>query len=421
MLNKKKFYILLLVKHLAIVGSGISGLSSAYILSQKYKISLFEAASKLGGHTNTVTLKNGMAIDTGFIVFNEKNYPNFCKFIQKLNVDSIESNMSFAYFNESSNYHYSSDFPYGIFSTKRNLFSPSFYRFLYEITRFNRLGTEASTSLNSDITIHEFLVQNGFSKKLINEYVIPMGAAIWSTSQKDTYEFPAKTFLSFWNNHHLLQLFNRPKWRTIKGGSDTYIRAVIDQINLNYVTNHPIQRIERNKNHVILYGPNGAERFDGVVIATHADQALTMLATPSEQEQTLLGQWGYSQNQTILHQSKSLVPKNRSGWASWIYTRHNDDRMTATYWMNRLQGLSSQADYFVTLNSQQSIPKNEVLYETNYEHPMMTKASIATQTDLDSLNGYLNTYFCGSYFGNGFHEDGISAAVNVGKHLECQF
>ena len=409
------------MKHLAIIGSGISGISSAYILSQKYKISLFEAAPKLGGHTNTIKLENGLAIDTGFIVFNKKNYPNFCKFIQQLNVDSIESNMSFAYFDALSKYHYASDFPKGIFSSKKNLLRPSFYRFLYEITRFNRLGTEASFTLNSDITIHEFLTQNGFSKKLINEYVIPMGAAIWSTSQKDTYKFPAKTFLSFWNNHHLLQIFNRPKWRTIKGGSDTYIKAVIEKTKLNYYLNHPINKIERTNTGATIYGPKGSEKFDGVVIATHADQALKMLAKPSSKEKLLLGKWQYSQNQTILHQSKSIVPKKRSGWASWIYTRHNDEQMTATYWMNRLQALTTKDDYFVTLNAQKEISNDEIIYQTNYEHPMMTKASIATQKDLDSLNGYLNTYFCGSYFGNGFHEDGIRSAVNVGKHLKCPF
>ncbi len=409
------------MKKIAIVGSGISGLSAAYILNKKYNVTLFESGDRLGGHTNTVTLDNGLSIDTGFIVFNSINYPYFCKFIKELDVKTIESNMSFAYFNSESSYHYSSDFPKGLFSTRKNIFSPSFYYFLYEIIRFNRLGKQYNDLVESDITISEFLTRHGFSNKFINEYVIPMGAAIWSTSQSDTHHFPAKTFLSFWNNHHLLQLFNRPKWRTIEGGSKNYINAVVKKINLNYHLNHPIKRIDRSEHKITLHGANSSHVFDGVVIATHADQALKMLAAPSQQEQALLGQWQYSTNKTDLHQSSSIVPKQRDGWASWIYTRFNDDEMTASYWMNRLQALHTSIDYFVTLNAQQRIPAEDIHYSTVYEHPMMTKDSIATQSSLHSLNGYMNTYFCGSYFGNGFHEDGIHSAVQVGKVLGCPF
>jgi predicted NAD/FAD-binding protein len=406
------------MKHFAIIGSGISGLSAATILHKKFDITLFEANSKLGGHTNTITTPNGIPIDTGFIVYNPLNYPNFCKFLDILGVESIESNMSFSYYNPHKNEGYSSDFPWGLFSTKKHWVSPGFYKFIYDIHRFNTIAKQSIRTIDSQQTIYEFLTAHGFSQRLIHEYVIPMGAAIWSTSQSNTLNFPAQAFLSFWNNHCLLQLLNRPIWRTIKGGAQSYIDAVVKTTQLRYVLNHPIQTITRNSDGVILKGPSGTMHFDGVVIATHADQALKMLSDPTPQESQYLGSWRYSSNLTTLHSSTQGLPKNRSAWASWIYKRENDDTMTATYWMNRLQSLPGDTDYFVTLN--QSIPEH-VIYKTQYEHPLMTTTSIQTQPYLKQLNGIKNTYYSGSYFGNGFHEDGISASVDIGKQLGCPF
>ena len=408
------------MKKLAIVGSGISGLSAAYLLNQKFDITMYEANSTLGGHTNTVLTPENVAVDTGFIVFNEKNFPNFCNFIDQLGVESIESDMSFAYFDRLKNRGYSSDFPSGLFSTRGHLLSPSFYHFLYQITRFNKIAKAEIRNMDHTMTILDFLKKHGFSQRLIDEYVIPMGAAIWSTSQNDTYQFPAKSFISFWENHCLLQILDRPKWRTIAGGSKKYIDALIKKINLNYFVNHPIYNIKRESNNVILYGPNGAQdMYDGVVIATHADQALNMIESPTQLEQSTLGKWQYSKNHTTLHTSTKGLPANQSGWASWIYTRENDNTMSATYWMNRLQSLPSNTHHFVTLNPTHDIPKKNQLYTTLNEHPMMTQPAISTQRDLPKLNGINNTYFCGSYFGHGFHEDGISAAVEVGKALGC--
>lgn len=408
------------MKKLAIVGSGISGLSAAYLLSQKFDITMYEANQTLGGHTNTVLTPENVPVDTGFIVFNKKNYPNFCTFIDQLGVESIESDMSFAYFDRLKNRGYSSDFPRGIFSSKKNLFSPSFYYFLYQITQFNKTAKASIHQIDERITIMDFLKDNGFSQRLIDEYVIPMGAAIWSTSQNDTYQFPAKSFISFWENHCLLQILDRPKWRTIKGKAEQYINALIKKINLNYYVNHPIHNIKRELNTVILYGPNGTqETYDGVVIATHADQALRMIESPTQLEQRILKKWKYSKNQTVLHTSTTGLPAKQSGWASWIYTRENDNTMSATYWMNRLQSLPTNTQHFVTLNPTLEIPKNNQLYSTLNEHPMMTQAAVDTQKDLPKLNGINNTYFCGSYFGHGFHEDGIASAIDVGKALGC--
>ena len=265
-------------------------MSAAYILHKSHKITLFESNSTLGGHTNTINTDNGLSIDTGFIVYNEKNYPNFCKFIDKLDVASIESNMSFAYHDSRSNCGYSSDFPSGLFSTKKNIVSPSFYKFLYEIHRFNTISKKEYSHIPTNLTIYDYLCSHGFSQRLIHEYVIPMGAAIWSTCQKDTLHFPAKTFLSFWDNHCLLQFLNRPKWRTIQGGAQKYIDAVINTTKLNYFTNHPIKKIDRHSNHVTLYGEtSGPMEFDLVVIATHADQALRMLSAPHLMNHNSLG------------------------------------------------------------------------------------------------------------------------------------
>ena len=406
---------------IAIIGSGISGLGCAYILRNSYDVTLFEANPTLGGHTNTITTNTGLNVDTGFIVFNEKNYPNFCKLIDQLEVESIASNMSFGYFDQPQNYYYSSDFPAGLFSKKKNILSLSFYKFIFDIFRFNKIGRSELKKELIEKTIREYLDHYKFNSKFINEYVLPMGAAIWSTSHNDTEGFPAKSFLDFWNNHCLLQVFDRPKWHTIKNGSKSYIEAIIKKTNLKYFTNHPISKVTRHENGVVLYGPNGPSEYDAVIIATHADQALSMLDSPSNDEEELLGKWRYSMNPTVLHSDSCVMPPNKSAWSSWMYSRKNDNVMTSSYYMNRLQSLSGNRNYFVTLNPYQSINESTIIYKTNYEHPMMTKSSMGTQQDLSRLQGKQNTYYCGSYFGYGFHEDGFTSAINVGEYLNCQF
>ncbi len=329
--------------------------------------------------------------------------------------------MSFAYFDQRTNYCYSSDFPAGIFSTRSNLYSFQFYHFLYSIFRFNFIAKKELNNLPSDQTIYEFLIKNNFNEKFINEYVLPMGAAIWSTSHDDIKTFPVKLFVTFWNNHCLLQVFNRPQWRTIKGGSYSYINALIKKINLKYFLNQSVKRIKRHDSSVSIYTQDsGPLEFDAVVLATHADQALRMLELPNQQELNLLGKWSYSKNKTILHTCPSIAPKDRNAWASWIYTRNKSTFMTASYYMNRLQGLTTPIDYFVSLNSTHPIEPNKIEYQTYYEHPIINQQSVDTQPQLNQLNGQQNTFFCGSYFGNGFHEDGIRSAVQLGSQLGCQ-
>ena len=407
-------------KKVAIIGSGISGLSSAFILDKKYDITVFEANDRLGGHSNTVKTKSNDYIDTGFIVFNERNYPNFCKFLNQLNVKSVESDMSFAYFDQQRNYFYSSDFPKGLFSYSPNILSASFYGFIYNILRFNKQALADLNSLDENQSLHDYLIINGFNQKFIAEYVLPMGAAIWSTSYNDIKSFPVKRFISFWKNHCLLQVLNRPKWRTVKGGSREYIKALQNQINLKYELNAKVTRINRYDDHVDIVGAWGNKTFDFVVIATHADQALKILQNPTKNEERLLKEWTYSKNKTLLHTDQSVAPKKETAWASWIYTKSNNNLMTASYYMNRLQNIKSPENYFVSLNYPNKINLSNIEYEAMYEHPVMNIKSMATQSSLQELNKD-RTFFCGSYFGNGFHEDGIASAVKVGEKLDCRF
>ncbi len=408
-------------KNIAIVGSGISGLSAAYLLSRRHTVTLFESSDRLGGHANTVSTPCGQHIDTGFVVFNKKNYPYFCKLLNELNVPIVESDMSFAYVDPIQNHYYSSDIPWGIFSKKSTLFSPSFYKFIFSIASFNKESLRDLPKLSDKESLNDYLQRKAYSPRLIREYVLPMGAAIWSTSEKNIGQFPAKTFFNFWNHHCLLQTTNRPKWATIKNGSQTYINALINAISITVYCNQAIRRIHRHPTHVTVESYHGRYDFDCVVIATHADQALRLLDSPTPMEKILLSPWVYTNNQIILHSDCRVAPPAKSAWASWIYTRTCNTVMQASYFMNRLQKLKTPTPFFVTLNSQLPIHSEKIIYTTRYEHPMMTQSSVETQTNLHELNGVKNTYFCGSYFGNGFHEDGIRSAVMVANQLGCPF
>ena len=295
--------------------------------------------------------------------------------------------------------------------------SPNFYRFLAEILWFNRQSKRAMPQLTSDVTIIDFLDQLGVSKKFVNEYVLPMGAAIWSTSLTDTQDFPAQSFLRFWDNHGLLQLIGGPQWFTIKNGSESYIKAILKKQRFQYFCNANVQSVHRHDSGATIRGENIAPfDCDIVIIATHADQAYRILEQPTSTESKLLGQWSYSKNHNVLHQSDSFLPTQSKYWASWMYHNDSSDQMVATYYMNRLQQIPKDQHYFVTLNSN-SIPQSDQLYSNIVEHPMMTTNSMNTQSKLSNLQGQNHTYFCGSYFGYGFHEDAHVAGLNVAKNI----
>jgi uncharacterized protein len=413
------------IKKIAIVGSGIAGLGAAYILSQKYEVDIFEANPKLGGHTNTITTPDGTAIDTGFIVFNTINYPNFCKLLQKLNVASAASNMSFGYHQPLTNNYYASDVPSGLFYTKRNLVSPKFYRMIADIIKFNRIGRTQAHTIPPSLSMGDFLTQHRFSLALIHDYVLPMGAAIWSASVSDMQQFPAKAFLSFWNNHHLLQIRNRPQWQTISGGAQTYIDAITQHATFKTSLSTPVYAIDRHPDNVTIHTHNNSHTFDAVVLATHADQAFKMLSHPSKTETELLGSWSYSKNNATLHTDTSIAPKRRNAWASWMVHKLDHNHATS-YYMNRLQPLATTTPWLVSIEADSAtntlaIDNKKTCFKTVYEHPIMNASAMNTQSKLSSLQGQQRTFFCGSYFGYGFHEDAFASAVLVGKELGCDF
>jgi predicted NAD/FAD-binding protein len=409
-------------RKIAIVGTGISGILSGYLLQQKYHVTLFEKNNRLGGHANTV-LADNIPIDTGFIVYNTLNYPHFCQFIKKLGVASIESDMSFGYFNPSQHFWYASDFPWGVFSQKKHLLSPKFICFLKEIQRFNqRVLADLDTHIMRDISLNEYVLKCGFSSFFCEAYLYPMAAAIWSCPIETIHQYPAETFFSFWRNHRLLTIRNRPKWQTIRGGSTSYIAAFKSQFSGDILTSTPIQTIIRRENSVTLVdNSNRHHVFDAVVIATHADEALALLESPTHDETHLLSKWQYSYNHVTLHTDTKVMPPKRDAWASWLVKASpHSSALTMTYYMNRLQQLPSTTDYFTSLNLAEEIDTSRIIKSIPYRHPIYTASSVATQSKLHILNGIHNTYYCGSYFGNGFHEDGAKSAVALAKELGCQ-
>ena len=404
-------------RKIAVIGAGVAGLTAAYYLSKKHHVTLFEKNHYCGGHANTVSNANdgNLAVDTGFIVFNETNYPNFLNLIRELGVKYSDSDMSFSYSSQQPFFMYSSDFPKGLFGLKRHLISPKFYLLIKEILRFNRqTNTVLSQENLNGHSLQDYLAEYKFSQDLIDYYVIPMGAAIWSASFNETLAMPAKNFLNFWKNHGLLQI-KKPKWLTISGGSRQYVNAIKKQFSGQILQNIPISSIKRSSEGVNLYCEAEEPRhFDDVVIATHADEAYQLLADPSVEEKKLLSVWTYSKNHTVFHHDESHMPSRKKCWASWNYLKSTkEDAVSVTYYMNRLQNLNTTKNYFVTLNPTSAVKESHIIKKLLYEHPCFTKESIATQSMLPSLNGKNRTYFCGSYFGNGFHEDAVSAAINV--------
>jgi predicted NAD/FAD-binding protein len=415
-------------KKVAIIGGGVAGLVSAYLLSKVHDITLFEANDYIGGHTNTITIDNGpdkgLAVDTGFIVCTTQNYPNFCKLLSQLNVPLQDSDMSFSYHQHYPNpFYYSSDFPKGIFAQYRHIVSPYYWRFLADIFAFNK---QAIDDLNhhkiGQLSLVDYLQQYRYSQDFLNYYILPMGAAIWSASFEEIKQFPAQTFIQFWANHGLLQVSGRPRWKTVKGGSRTYVTAILNTLQGRYHTSCPITSVHRTEQGICITDfQSQSHHFDAVVIATHADQAYRLLADPSTQETALLSPWKYSKNDTYLHTDTALMPPSKKIWASWNYLNNSTDKnqppIFLSYYMNRLQNLTTSTDYFVTLNPPFPVNLQKIIKKFVYTHPIYSFDSLNTQAHLPTLNGVQNTYFCGSYFGYGFHEDAVKSAVAVATQL----
>ena len=414
---------------IAVIGGGVAGIVAAHLLQNDHQVTLFEQHDYLGGHTHTVTIEEGpdagTGVDTGFIVFNEATYPLFIAFLDQLGVASRATEMSFGFHCRETGFTYAGNNLNGVFSQRANLVSPRFWRFLLEIGRFCRQA-EADLAGDADLgTLADYLARHRFQPFMADHYLAPMAAAIWSTPAGRVTAFPARSFLRFFKNHGLLDLRHRPRWRTVSGGSHSYVRAFRDRFRGAIRLDSPVQQVRRADDGVELaFADRSAERFDAVVVAAHADQALRLLADPSADESRLLGAWRYELNTTVLHTDTSVLPPAERAWACWNFRRERGDQgerpVYVTYSMNLLQGLTTRRHYLVTLNRPGGYDEGQVLARMDYHHPLYTDASMATQAALPSLNGVRRTWFCGSYFGYGFHEDAVRSAHQAVPHLQAE-
>ena len=405
---------------IAIIGSGISGLTAAYLLNRQHDISVFEASSWVGGHTHTVDVQvdgRHYAIDTGFIVFNDWTYPNFIELLKQLDVGYQPTEMSFSVCDPVSGVEYNGNTLNSLFAQRRNLLSPAFWGMLRDILRFNREAVDdlQQQRVASDLSLGDYLEQRGYGQRFIQQYIVPMGAAIWSMSLADMLNFPLQFFLRFFKNHGLLSVTDRPQWQVIKGGSSSYVAPLSASFAERIRLNCAVQRVERDASGVTVHSAVGSERFDKVVFACHSDQALKMLAEPSTAEQEILGALPYADNDVVLHTDTRLLPKRPLAWASWNYRLGGPTNQPAalTYNMNILQGLQSDTTFCVSLNQTVAIDPSTILARYTYAHPQYSLAGVAAQARWQELLGANHSYFCGAYWANGFHEDGVVSGLRV--------
>ncbi|MFM5918563.1 MAG: NAD(P)/FAD-dependent oxidoreductase [Novosphingobium sp.] len=403
--------------NIAVIGSGISGLSAAWLLGKRHRVTLFEADRRIGGHSHTVDA-GGVEVDTGFIVFNRQTYPNLTALLAHLGLESQETEMSFAVSLGSGRQEYSGSGLKGLFAQKRNVLRPRFWKMLGELLRFYREAPHDLAELR-DENLEEYLDRRGYGKAFRMDHLYPMAAAIWSSPAADMRDYPAASFIKFCRNHNLLSTGKRPPWHTVAGGSRSYVEALLADFSGTVRTGSPVSAVHRGPVGVRVETAGGAELFDHVVIAAHADQALDMLADPDAAEQDLLGKFRYSRNETVLHSDPALMPRRRKVWSAWNFMAGRDPSAppAVTYWMNRLQHLETGVPMLVTLNPQVAPDPALVHWQGTYHHPIMDSAAVNAQRDLWSLQGRRNTWFCGAWFGAGFHEDGLQAGLAVAEQL----
>jgi len=405
---------------IAIIGSGISGLTASYLLNRSHDITLFEKNDYIGGHTHTHEINHDGKIwnvDSGFIVYNEWTYPNFITLLDQLGVKRQVTRMGFSVKSPSKSLEYAGHSLNALFAQRSNLFRPSFFRMLGSMKRFNKEARRDLKSLDETITLGQYLHKNSYPIEFIENYIIPIGAAIWSTVPSNMLNIPAIFFIRFFNNHGLLQILNRPKWWVIKGGSYQYVKKIIVDFKKSIRLSTPVQSIKRNKKSVLIrYGSqNQEEVFDAVVLATHSNQALQLLEDPSEKEIEILTLLPYQRNDAVLHFDESILPKRKLAWSSWNYLldKNKEDPVALTYNMNILQGLNSSKTFCVTLNSSEMIDESKIIKNLSYEHPLFTIDGVKAQKRKNEICGQKNTFYCGAYWRNGFHEDGVVSALDV--------
>jgi len=435
---------------IAVIGSGITGLSAAWLLNKKFKITLFEKNSYIGGHTHTHDVQEGekeLSIDSGFIVYNKKNYPNLVGLFNHLNVDTQATDMSFGFSLDEGKLEYSGSGLKGMFAQRGNLFRIQHWRLLKEIVRFNKVAhaalddvnTNASKSLFSSkgpsLSLGEFLENHNFSKDLRQHYLLPMGAAIWSCPVEIMTSFPAHSFLQFFANHGLIDLKNRPQWRTVVGGSREYVRKMMADMGGHVTIKRAASSVIRKgqeegikDSNVEVISEGKSFYFDQVIFACHADEALSLIEKPTINERAILSCFNYQENKTYLHTDERLMPRRKKAWCSWNYLARTNEqtgkdgfkteqKMTATYWMNRLQKVKADKNYLVTLNPYSEPKKNSIIEVMTYDHPLFDRDAMHAQGRLMEIQGNKNSWFCGSYTGYGFHEDALSSSVAVCEQL----
>ncbi len=406
---------------IAVIGAGIAGMGAAYLLSQQHEVTLFEQQPRLGGHANSVNAAN-VTVDTGFIVYNERTYPNFWRFLAHLGVASEPSHMSFAVSVGQGAFEYSGNSLLSLFAQKRNMLRPSFWRMLADIVRFYKTAP-ALLSRADNPSLRDYLAEGRYSKLFWQGHLLPMGGAIWSSNIEVMLDFPAKSFVQFFINHGLFSLSDagRPQWRTVSGGSKNYIKALQAQWRVQAHINAPVQKVERLAQEVRLTLADGTQQaFEQVVFACHSDEALALLANPSPAETAILGAIRYAPNIAYLHQDISFMPKRRSAWASWNYladSLSHAPSLSLTYWMNKLQNLTTDAPLLVTLNPSRTPQK--LLGQYAYTHPQFSAQAVAAQKQLGTIQGQQHSWFCGAWAGYGFHEDGLASACAVADALNC--
>lgn len=415
---------------IAVIGGGIAGMMSWYLLRRQHDVTLFEAGDYLGGHTATVDVTvrgQQFAIDTGFIVFNNWTYPLFNRFIAELKVPFQNTTMSFAVTDRARDFEYNGNNLLSLFAQKRNILRPSFWLMLRDIVRFNKIAKQALAEQHADLDlpIDQFLQKHQLGKQLRDHYLLPMGAAIWSAGLTDMPDFPLRFFLQFCNNHGLLNISDRPQWAVIKGGSREYVKAMLTQCgDEGILLNSPVRQVRRHADGVTIELADGRQQhFDKVVFACHSDQALALLGDASADEQRILGGIAYQPNEVVLHTDTSLLPKRRTAWAAWNYLLGRDSQQQATlsYNMNMLQGITADTTFVVTLNATAQIAPDKILRQFVYAHPVYNNSTMQSQQQRSVINGVNNSYFCGAYWYNGFHEDGVRSAVDVAALLGVDF
>ncbi len=411
---------------IAVVGTGIAGMVVARRLHREHEITVFEADERIGGHTNTVDVEVAGAtlpVDTGFIVFNEKTYPNFCALLRELGVPWQASEMSFSVRCDASGLEYNGTSIDGLLAQRTNALRPSFWRMVRDILRFYREAPHLLAAGDDDLTLGEFLDRGGYSDMFVHKHILPMGAAIWSARLENMRTFPMRFLVQFFHNHGFMQVDGRPQWLTIRGGSRAYAQELVAPFRDRIRLRTPVTSVRRVAGGVEVRTTGGeAGRFDRVVLACHGDQSLKLLVDATAREREVLGAFAFQRNDAVLHTDTSIMPRKRRAWASWNYhvTEPATDLPTVTYWMNRLQSIESKREFLVTLNRNDAIDPKHVLKRFVYHHPIYSTAAVAAQKRHAEIDGVAGVHFCGAYWGYGFHEDGVKSALAVLEHMPVE-